>query len=602
MYNELLNNIFEKYGIGVIAEEQLNNTLDLSVKGILIDSCAGKKCALWGAGRMNTTSSHAAVLIGKYATYLQDLVCVIDSDPSIQGQKFLGYPVIAPEELKEYNVDVVIISSKNSGKSIAESLLKIAPGQKYVDIYGELRAKGIQVYNNFFDEHSIYTEIFLIQQRLKESDDVKEKESYCEQLIQLYLSIKDFYYAFAYMEQYIEAGYSQKEKYQQMKADVEEILKEMKEKIGKRTEDISIFYVDALRAKDVYGLNGELKCFEKYQECAQTYTNVYSLGATTYESMVGSILGRYPLECDVYSKNFLRDYEEFEFLKKGKEKEYQLNFQVSDCYRLLADTPEVNFSIQIYMTQKLWDLVVRLAESPIDKKHLSFVYFPYEIHCPMLCGKHEIKPVVVSFSDLGIEVFPKSLQMQYQECVNYLNLQFDFYYELLGPKTAKIIFSDHSQVVYDENNNAKSYNLYYKDKELTSHIPLIISKEGQEKSSFSGMMSMIDFNQFIIHTMEDKTLEDLQHDFVRYQYYPIHSKKIRNHCYQHGFDDYINGMDIFINQELIYVRTGTGKEEVYEHKNLDKNMLGTDKAKEMIACIEKEFGYGLWKNSEFIGH
>lgn len=588
MYDKKLNEIYNKYEITVLSEDSLNNTLDLVVKGILIDSCAGKKCALWGAGRMNLTSSHAAILIGKYATYLQNLVCVIDSDSSIQGKEFLGYPIIAPEDLIKYDVEVVIISSKNSGKSIIESLLSVAPNQNYVDIYGELRKKNIEVYNNFFDEHSIYTEIFSIQQQLKNIKSSDKKTEFLKQLIYLYLSIKDFYYAFYYIDYYIAKKYASYEKYLKLKNDIMELLKEIKEKNSSREQDISLFYVDALRAKDVYDDTNQLKILESYKNSSQIYTNVYSLGATTYESMVSSILGKYPMECDVYSQNFLRAFDEFEFLKKAEEEQFQINFLVSDCYRLLENTQKVMFNIQIYMSQKLWTLAIRLAES--NTKNLSLVYFPYEIHCPMLCGMHKNKPIVVSFSDMGIETFPESLAEQYEECINYMNIQFNFYYDLLGPKTTKVIFSDHSQVVYDKNNHSKSYNVYYKNKELTSHIPFIISKEGQISNSFTGFLSMIDFNQFIIHIIEQKNLNDLERNIVRYQYYPIHSKKIRNHCLQHGFEDYIDGIDIFLNHEMIYIRTGTGKEEVYTHHNLDKNIIQLASSQNFIKEVQKKFG------------
>lgn len=590
MYDKVFYDLMKKYEIDIISEEKLNNTLDLVVKGILIDSCAGKKCALWGAGRMNTTSSHAAVLIGRYATYLQNLVCIIDSDSEIQGRTFLGYPIIAPKDLVDYDIEVVIISSKNSSKSIIESLLEVAPNQDYVDIYGELRARDIEVYNNFFDEHSIYTEIFTIQQRIKVSNDDKRNEEYYERLINLYLSIKDFYYAFFYIDVYVEHYSSKAERFLQLKEELKKLIQEIELINYNRKEDVSVFYVDALRAKDVYDKEGALKIFDAYKDSASIYTNVYSLGATTYESMVSSILGKYPLECDVYAKNFLRDFEEFAFLRKAKEENYRIHFLVSDCYRLLADTPEADFNIQIYMTQKLWDVATQLANSDKSVKNLNFIYFPYEIHCPMLCGMHKNKPVVVSFSDIGIEEFPASLEEQYQECINYLDLQFNFYYNLLGANTTKMIFSDHSQVVYDKDNHAKSYNMYYKNKEVTSHIPLIISKEGIKNSKFDGMLSMIDFNQFIIHCMENKPLNDLEHNIIRYQYYPIHSKKIRNHCFKYGFEDYIDGMDIFLDQELIYIKTGTGKEEVYRHSNLEKNIFQTKQAQMFIKRV-KEYNF-----------
>jgi len=60
MYDAKIDSLLKQYGIDIIDMEKLNDNLDLAVKGILTETCAGKECALWGAGRMNTTSSHAA--------------------------------------------------------------------------------------------------------------------------------------------------------------------------------------------------------------------------------------------------------------------------------------------------------------------------------------------------------------------------------------------------------------------------------------------------------------------------------------------------------------------------------------------------------------
>ena len=592
VYNGKLNQILTRYGIEIIEESKLNDNLDLSVKGILTENCAGKRCALWGAGRMNTTSSHAAILIGKYATYLQNLVCIIDSDPQIQGKEFLGYPIIAPEEIVNYDIEIVVISSKNSSTSIIESLRQVSPYSKYVDIYGELRKKGIEVFNNFFDERSIYTYIYDLQNRYRMTETASEKEEILQKLIEYYFSIRDFYFANYYLDQYISNKYRNYKEYIALRKEVEQLLEEIRAVNEEKTEDVSIFYIDALRAKDVFDEDtGDIKMFHRYAICADIYTNVYSVGATTYESMVSSILGKYPLECDVYSKNFLRKFEEFALLQKVYNSGYKINWMVSDCYRLIEDDEKADFDIQIYMSKKLWNLVCSIAES--NQKTFNFVYFPYEIHCPMLCGFHSIKPVIRGFSNIGIEDFPESIEQQYQDCLFYTDKQFDFYYELLGKNTKKIIFSDHSQVVYDRDNNCKSYNMYYKYKELTSHIPVIVSKETKEMRRHDDFYSMVDMNQLFWAMIRDQDVTALAKDIIRYQYYPIHSAKIRTHCKNHGFEDYIEGMDIFASKDYIYIKTGTGIEELYRHTNLNTNIITTEEGQAFKSLVVSSFNQVL---------
>lgn len=578
MYDNKLNQILLNHNIELIDEDKLNDNLDLAVKSILTEKCASKRCALWGAGRMNTTSSHAAILIGKYATYMQNLICVIDSDSALQGKNFLGFPIISPNNITDYDIDIVIISSKNSGNSIVESLLDVSPTSDYVDIYEELKRKGIEVYNNFFDERSIYTQIFDLQEKYKNSHKALEKENCLKLLISYYLSIRDFYYSFFYIDRYVANEFTDFSEYLILKKEINDLLAEMKNKAGSRVDDISVFYVDALRAIDVFDLNtGEPKVLKKYIECSELYKNVYSTGVTTYESMVSAVLGKYPLECDVYSKNFLRDFNEVEFLVHAHEKGFNINWMVSDCYRMINENENLNLDLQIYMSKKLWNLSCKLVES--EEKTFNFIYFPYEIHCPMLCGFHRKKPVIRGFSNIGIEYFPESIKNQYEDCLYYMDKQFEFYYDLIGKQTTKVIFSDHSQVVYDKDNKNKTYNMYYKNKELASHIPFIVSRNDQSFEIHDEYLSLINFNDIIISILKKTNLLHLKKEIIRYQYYPIHSAKIRLHAQKYDFNDYIDGMDIFVSKKYIYIITGTNKEELYEHSDLQTNLINTEEGR-----------------------
>lgn len=399
-------------------------------------------------------------------------------------------------------------------------------------------------------------------------------------MISYYYGIRDFHYAYYYLDLYVKKRYEDYEKYIILKKETDELLDEIKRINVGKTEDISMFYVDALRQMDVIDSEtGKLKVLRRYMESADVYTNVYSTGATTYESMVSAILGKYPLECKVYSQNFLRGLDEFKALRQIYDMGYRINWMVSDAYRLVEDDKRLQMDIQIYMSKKLWNLACSLAES-VDKS-FNFLYFPYEIHCPMLCGYHKERPVIRGFSNMGIEDFPESIAEQYRECIDYMDKQFDFYYELLGKNTTKVIFSDHSQVVYQKENGTKTYNMYYKDKELCTHIPLIVSREGKALRYYEGFLSLVDFNKIILSIVQNDNMTSLMKEMIRYQYYPIHSAKIRLHAKQCGYDDYIDGIDIFVTKEHIYIRTGTGKEELYKHDKLEINLIDTKEGRAM---------------------
>lgn len=584
IYERKLLDILSKYGIQIIDESKLNDNYEGIIIDALTKKCKNKTCALWGAGQNNTKSSHAAILITKYATFIQNMVCVIDSNPELQGKSFMGYPIISPMQMKDYGVDIVIIASKNSGESIKKNLFDLNPQCDYIDIYEELRDRGIEVYNNFYDESSIYTQIFEVQEKYHTDQDEKT----LSKLISQYFSIRDFYYAKKYIKEYITLKLNDYQKYKDLLADINQLLQEMKEVNENRAKDLSLFYIDALRAKEVFDLaSGKSKVFDKYISNGKLFTNIYSTAVTTYESMMSVIAGKYPLEKNVYTDDFLHELQDCQILSEYEQKDFDINFLVSDCYKIMKDNKRINFYLQNYMPQKLWTLSCKLAEAKSDT--FNFVYFPYEIHFPLLSGYHRERPVVRAFSDLGINEFPQSMARQYEECIDYMDKQFEFYYELIGKNTTKVIFSDHSQVVYDANNNHKTYNMYYKWKELTTHVPLVISKEGWMEEVDDSLYSMIDFNKIVKAIIAGSDTGRLQKDIVRYQYYPMHNPKMREHAIEYCFTDYIDGLDIFMSMEYIYVQTATGMSEVYRCDDIEHNLSHTEIGKQFIQLVKSKF-------------
>lgn len=583
-YDGKLQEILKKYDINMIDSTKLNDNLEGIIIDVLSKKCAGKKCALWGAGQNNTTSSHAAILITKYATFIQNMICVIDSNPELHGKNFLGFPIIAPEQMSRYEVELVIIASKNSGESIRKNLLERFPSCEYIDIYEEFKKRGIIIYNSFYDENSLYSRIHDMRQEYTKKKDADSLNT----LIAYYLSIRDFYYATVYIDEYIKSNFEDSVKYQLLLKELEALFAEMNKINENKTGDISLFYIDALRAKDVFDdKTGDLKIFKRYEANVKNFANMYATAVTTYESMMSVVTGKFPLEEEVYTDDFMHELEEFKILKYYEEKGYELNLLVAECYRIIKAHPHINSYDQLYMSQKLWTLSCKLAEA--KKNTFNFVYFPYETHFPLLCGFHAEQPVIKAFSDLGINEFPDCIDRQYQECVAYTDRQFEFYYELLGKNTMKILFSDHSQVVYDPDNNNKTYNMYYKYKELTTHVPFLCSKEGMDKEMIKEYYSMVDFNDIVQALLLDKDLGGLKREIIRYQYYPMHNPKMREHAYQFGFENYIDGIDVFISEVYIYVRTATGISEVYALDDLNCNIYGTEESKLFIEKVKEQY-------------
>jgi hypothetical protein len=100
-----------------------------------LDVCAVRGCSkvgIFGAG--SHTKSMGAVLMDPPAP----VVCIIDDDPRLKGEKLWNYPVVDREGARAMGVDAVIISSATSEKSLAAAAEPLrAAGALILRLYDE---------------------------------------------------------------------------------------------------------------------------------------------------------------------------------------------------------------------------------------------------------------------------------------------------------------------------------------------------------------------------------------------------------------------------------------------------------------------------------
>jgi|BioPla2DNA2_1021312.scaffolds.fasta_scaffold01412_12 hypothetical protein len=587
-YDLRLNQIIEKYDI----KQQVASDSTL-IHNILMElfktRCANKRTALWGAGRNNSENSHASVIINKYATYVQSLICIIDSCKDFHGKEFLQLPIISPEDIGKYDIDIVIIASKYSAASIREDLQKYAPNCECLDIYEELKQRGIVIYHKFFEESNTYTEIFATKQEYTNNSEKKKKQEALRKLIGLYLCIRDFYHAEVYCGEYINNKFDGFNDIKMMLDEIHSLINEIKEANHRRTDDVTIFFVDSLRAMDVFEKkNGQLhfKMLKGYLENAAVFSNAYATGPTTYESMMGIIAKHYSFEKNAYENNFIFDYDEFDLLKIAEEKGMDIRFYISEGYRVVKETDKIFYKRQLYMTDKLWSVAADMAAS--EKPTFNFIYFPCELHFPLICGEHRKKPEIRSFVDVGVSDMSWFIESQFEDCIHYVDHVMEYYRSFFSKDMLAVFFSDHSQVIYDKAEQ-KPFFTYYNNVDRSVHVTFFISSNKIKVGEYPELISMINFNKILSEVLRNNQVIIPETEIVRYQYYNIHNKKLRLYAIEHGYADYIDGINCFMSKDYIYIITGTGKEEVYNRKYIKTNIIDTDEGKSFAEFIKNRY-------------
>jgi hypothetical protein len=594
LYDDRLEGIIKKYGCTApaIADSKLINS-------ILVDMfsrrCAGKTAAIWGVGKKNAVNGHCAVIINRYVLNIPGLKCLIDSDRDIQGSMFMGYPVTGPEGIQDNNIDIIIIASKGSRHNIRENIRRTAPQCEYIDIYEELEKEGVKTDYNFFSEQNVYTELYQQKHLYEISEDPAVKEKHLYNLFAYYLQIRDFYYTGKYIEEYHRMQYAGSTKYMQMLSEINALCQEVKEANSKRTGDVCIHLIDSLRAMDVYGKdsNGsfQLNIFKEYQDTAAVYTEAYSTGPATYESMIGTVKQKLSFEENVYeNNNFMFDINEFAFLEKAYKKGMQVRFYNSKDYLVMNPCHEIYMKEQLHMPEKLWAMACDIAAS--KGPSFNFAYYPWELHFPMLCGYMSAEPQIRQFADVGLEDMGGFIEQQLADCLDYVDRQFSFYKGFFSDRMTTVIMADHSQPVYDSTRN-DPYFMYCNDKDRVSHVVFMVIDSRLEPGVYDGLVSMLDFNYIMEKAVFAHEVAVPERKVVQYQYYNVQNRRLREAAYQRGLMDYTEGIQCFLSKEYLYIKTATGLQKVYSISGGRTDISGTEEAGRYIGYVEENFDTGF---------
>lgn len=565
LFEERLNKIIDKYGLPFIDSSRLEQTSDWNI-AVLEEKCSGRRVALWGAGDGRTNSSTAKKLLSRYATYLQETVCIIDSNPALQGTEFLGLPVISPEEVKNWNIECIVVATSARWRNeVANRCLEYVSQDNVVIPKTDLTME-------CYRESNFYLYINLL--RIKSEEKNEQSRENMEKLISCYLKIRDFSYAFRYMEQYVQNGYDSGGRIERLHQEINSLLQEMQDKIRKRKDDILLFFADRLNRK-------ECECIQMFsymKDSALVFTDANATGLYTYESMASIVNGVMPLERPVYRNSMAYHVEEAPMLREALKQGKHFDVDSIPGYPIFqGKNVEVRFSA--FVTIKLWNALCSLCES--QESIFEYIYV-FESHYPELCGYHPGK----SYDDIMdiLKDNTKCYRTNYLDCLRYIDEVFRFY-ESLFPKNMKlIIHSDHSFLPTDDEEKVGNRDKLLLSQEYCTEIPLLIRGAGVT-GEYRKPFSMIDFPEIVNQVVAGKDLQIPEREIVRYQMLPIHNRNWRARMIESGMEKYIDEIDVFASDKYICLIPGKYRAQVYHKKDIQKEITDTPEGKAFLEKI-----------------
>ncbi len=554
-YNTILN------AIGNSAHEQ---ELQFLIPGFLKNFMNGhKNVALYCNGY------HTERILGDYVSELKEIKYIIDNNE--EKASSTGYCVIPESEIKERNIDGIIISSYRYRDEIRESLLRNYPDVDYLDIYEEGEKRGIKSKEAYYSNnpYEVYMRINACVRRLEEyKDDVCTAR---ELLVDL-LRIKDLRLSLEVSLLIFELT-SENEDFQ-----IYSKIKDLKELFWEQARGIAennvlLFCADGLRSIDFSKDNGLKRVYKEVEKRATIYTNAYAYSTSTYESLLPAFSGRADAgkESEILSA-------ECRFVKMALEEKRKIYFYC-DSYKIVEDA-RINYTkCSQTITQKIWDFVVDAKDIT---NGLFYIHELYESHYSF-ANPYTKDKLVARGTSIFFDYLPQNgghlltdYHSQHSDSIRYLDDTLVEFFENI--KCTIVFFADHGNIVLKANTNLSELgDTYYTASEECIRIPLAIISSKVSPKIDSTIMSLCDINDIVITLMRNN------------EYTPGYRKLVkigRNRIYNPDFHEIYNmaGKEKYLlaftgtisNKGIKHLYFEDGTEELYDISLGDDRRIETN--------------------------
>ncbi len=541
------------------------------------------RIGIWGAGE------HTEQLLNTYNFSKKNVICIIDNDCSLYNKKKHGYLVVEPQKASECKLDVIIVSSFASKMQIVEEKEILLPECKHIDFYSELEKKGVELTGPFYSNCYNYIKLYKIKEEYIREKNILLKQKYLWELICEYLEIRDFCFALKFIDKYIEEKYEKYEKLREFKKELYLLFEDIKSRMKLReTNDISMFLLDALRAKDVYGNKIKIPYLSDILNKSVVFTKAISSSAFTYESLSSMFTGKNVLDDGLYKSKLIK-FDDCEFFTKAYNRGYNINLLISDSWRNIEDQRLNSKKNYEYASKLCWDLICMLCKD-IDKPMISNLHFLNETHPPHICGYHKMKPHVhlAEYSgDLdfnNISYTQVDFINQYEESLKYIDKQLQFFLELLPENMIKIIYSDHGQSIEKAVTSTKEIGPNWREER--TNVVFMINSCKFESAKYDKLFSMKNFSKLLINLIDEK-LEIPECQYAEIQLGAIYNKKIIDRFIECDYNEWIMAFKAIRTENTKYVLTSNNEEKYYILPDERKNYIDDSRYQKDIMNIKK---------------
>lgn len=524
------------------------------------------------------TKVHCQAFINTiYENHINVVGIALDED-LYNGSSICGIKINDFDSYDWDNIAIVFISAYRERFDLIERVKNKKSSIKIVDPYeiidGDKRFKDIVGHPYYLCKD--YRDVYALRNEYLATENAAD----LRELIAHYLDLRDFVYAFKFIDIYIGKEYVDykglKKFYEELEVIFERIKFDARTYIG---EDINYFIIDAIRASDIYSdYNGrsQMPFMKSLASNAIRFDNAYSASLDTLKSVYSFFTGLLPLDDNFYEKREVK-VKESKLLSELHDNGYELNHYVGwksffendskvnkyECKSIIDEEP---FLARSLTPRLLWNYLCNILDKQSMKK-FNLIHLFYETHEPHICGYHEERMIFHRFYEYigeNVDFSQDEYMSQYSECLRYVDKQLEFYWNFFPKNSVYAFFGDHGQPaekILGEKDDLGAYMSYHDSR---VHIPLIIYEENLKPVVVDGFFNLKDLSEYIRRIMNREETNSLVQDFVEYQYDPYYFYRIIEAFEKVGMENYLRGFKVVRTEEYKYVIFDDGKEFLFK--------------------------------------
>lgn len=594
IYNNMLSEyeLTKKGTVQAIIKDKINYIVEQWNEKI-----KDKKVILWGAGQ------HTKEILKYTGIDKSNIVAIIDRNSELFGKKIEGVEIISKNDIKKYQVDLIVISSFAFMDEISSEITKL--GYKYVNLYSNIDEDKEyiiktrieeEIENNYFVN---YINIFYLKEKYCTEKEIVKKEFWLKELIISCLDIKDFVQAELFINKYIEKNYKNSKRYKEFLSDLHSLFKDIKVKINNNKNKKIVFTVcDALKYDDIekaYKFENDLEYIGQMARESMYYTNAFANSTYTRACFKGMFEKKMILlDNDCENKKYELDVERSDILKLLIDNNYfivnngllKIVNKENNIINLIKDKADYKCC-----TQQLWEMLTYICK--FENSNIFILNHFLESHPPYFGGENRDAKVIMPWNIINDEYLRGFNKNKYNDAIKYLDYQIKFYFEFLDNKTYNIITNDHGQAAFY---GCESETNYYSWSDCIIRSPLIISNKLIKAKVVDDLISKIDIDKIINAIVYDNKIPSMERKFVNIQRDSLYSNKLLNSDLLKGErKKFSRAFNVIRTKNEKYVLYDNGEEEFYIMPNECKNEINNKdhrkRIEEIRNLIEDNFSF-----------